>query len=72
VRMRGRKFHTTVTVQDGDSPIVVGLGFATVEASVDEARQLAIWLCDAIDTVRQQAASPAVTPVSAETGERPE
>lgn len=49
MRLRRRpKFCARVRVQPGDNPILIGLGFCTIEASVEEARQLALDLADAI------------------------
>ena len=53
MRLRRRKFHATVSLsvqQPGDAPIVViGFGVLGIEATVVEARQLALDLADAVD-----------------------
>lgn len=58
MRLRRRKFHATVQVQAGPSPIVIGLmpGF-TFEADVEEARRLAWDLANAIELVQRGGAS---------------
>lgn len=54
MRLRRRKFHATVQVQVGPSPIVIGLGPAlTFEASIEEAVQLASDLIEAITQARR-------------------
>ena len=57
MRLRRPKFHARVRVQPGDSPILIGLGFCTIEATVDEAVLLASDLIDAIEQARRGGAS---------------
>ncbi len=49
MRLRRRKCHVTVAVQRGPLPILIGFGFATFEATVDEARELRAELDAAIE-----------------------
>lgn len=54
MRFRRRKFHATVQVQAGPSPIVIGLGPGlTFEAAIDESVQLATDLIGAIEQARR-------------------
>jgi hypothetical protein len=53
VRLRRPKFGARVRVQAGDNPILIGLGFCTIEATVDEARQLAWDLANALEQVQR-------------------
>ena len=55
MRLRRKRFHATVTVQAGDWPILLGFGPAiNLEATADEARALAVSLCDAIEAAQRQ------------------
>ena len=55
MRLRHRKFHATVNLQRGDPPIIIGLGVVSLEASIEEARQLAAALVDAIEAAQRAA-----------------
>jgi hypothetical protein len=59
--MRGRKrIHVTVAPQPGNPPtILYGFGQLTLEASVDEARQLAMDTAEAIVQVQQSGSTDA-------------
>jgi hypothetical protein len=57
MRLRRRKFHVKVRLQAGEWPILLGLGFCTIEATADEARQLAWDLANALEQARRGAAS---------------
>jgi hypothetical protein len=48
MRLRKREFRVKVHLQAGERPILLGLGFCTIEATAEEARQLAINLADAL------------------------
>jgi hypothetical protein len=53
MRLRRRDLRVKVNLQAGDHPIVLGLGFCTLEASTAEARQLALDLIDGIATLQR-------------------
>lgn len=49
MRLRRRNFEPRVRLQTGEFPVLIGLGFCTVEATVHDARQLAVDLADALE-----------------------
>jgi hypothetical protein len=53
MRLRRRSFHASVRVQSGHAPILVHLGLVSFEASVEEARQLALDLADAVEAAER-------------------
>lgn len=53
MRLRRRRFHARVGLQTGEYPVLLGLGFCTIEATADEARQLAMDIADAIATLQE-------------------
>lgn len=57
MRLRGRRFHARVELQVGEYPVLLGLGFCTIEATADEARQLAVDIADAITKLQESGGS---------------
>jgi hypothetical protein len=57
MRLRRRKFHVRVELQTGEYPVLLGFGFCTIEATADEARQLAMDIADAIATLQESGGS---------------
>jgi hypothetical protein len=53
MRLRRRSFHATVRVQSGARPILLHLGLVSFEATVDEARDLALQIVDAIEAAER-------------------
>jgi hypothetical protein len=53
MRSRRRNCHARVAVQPGDAPIVIGFGIVTFEATVDEARDLALAIVNAIEAAER-------------------
>jgi hypothetical protein len=53
MRLRRRDFRVTVNLQASERPVIIGMwpGF-TLEASLDDARQLALDLADVIEQAR--------------------
>lgn len=51
MRLRRRRFEPRVQLQAGAFPVLIGMGWCTLEATADEARQLAVDLVDALDTL---------------------
>jgi hypothetical protein len=54
MRLRRRDFRVTVNLQAGERPVIIGMwpGF-TLEASLDDARRLALDLADAIEQLHR-------------------
>ena len=57
MRLRGRRFHARVGLPVGEYPVLLGLGFCTIEATADEARQLAVDIADAITKLQESGGS---------------
>lgn len=56
MKVRGRRCRVTVALHPGDWPVILTFGPATVfEATADEARALAIDICDALEAIQRGA-----------------
>jgi hypothetical protein len=53
MRLRRRRFHARVGLQTGEYPVLIGLGFCTLEATPDEARQFAMDIADTLEELRR-------------------
>jgi hypothetical protein len=53
MRLRRRRFHARVGLQTGEYPVLIGLGFCTMEATPNEARQLAMDIADTLDQLHR-------------------
>jgi hypothetical protein len=56
MKMRGRRCRVTVALQKSDWPVILTLGPGNVlEATAEEARALAIDICDALEAIQRGA-----------------